>query len=179
METGQVYSIGHGGWTPRDLVAQLRDLGIQLLIDVRSIPYSRHQPEYSKRPLQELLEHGGIRYLFLGNLLGGRPPDQDCYIDGKVDYTRCRTKDPFLRGIQRIRTAYQDGLRVVLLCSEGKPWHCHRSKLIGEALAEEGIQVLHILPDGTILTQEQVINRITRGQISLFEPRFLSRKGYR
>ncbi len=54
------------------------------------------------------------------------------YTDGKVDYSKCRTKEFFRRGIERIRNAYNQGLRVCLLCSEGKPWQCHRSKLVGK-----------------------------------------------
>lgn len=68
--------------------------------------------------------------------------------EGKVDYQRCRTKAFFVRGIDRLRTASDKGMRVCLLCSESKPWECHRSKLIGWVLQDQGIDVEHVLPDG-------------------------------
>jgi uncharacterized protein (DUF488 family) len=65
------------------------------------------------------------------------------------------------------------------MCSEGRPEQCHRSKLIGEALATAGIHVCHIDETGQLLTQQQVIDRLTRGQLDLFGPTtFTSRKRY-
>ena len=65
------------------------------------------------------------------------------------------------------------------MCSEGRPEQCHRSKLIGEALAGLGISLCHIDEDGALLTQRQVIDRLTHGQLDLFgQPCFTSRKRY-
>jgi uncharacterized protein (DUF488 family) len=109
----------------------------------------------------------------------GRSDDRDCYDDeGKVDYQRCRTKDFFVRGIERLRTAHTKGVRVCLLCSEARPWECHRSKLIGWVLQDQGITVDHVRPDGSLRTQSQVIEELTAGQGELFGPRFTSRKAY-
>lgn len=177
--SGRVFSIGHGGRSLDTLVAQLHALEVPFLIDVRSSPYSRFQPEFSREPLHAQLGEQKIRYVFMGDLLGGRPPDPDCYDDaGKVDYQRCRTKDFFMRGIDRLRTAHVKGMRVCMLCSEGKPWECHRSKLIGWVLQEHGIAVEHVLPDGSVRTQDQVIEELTAGQGDLFGSRFTSRKAY-
>jgi hypothetical protein len=65
------------------------------------------------------------------------------------------------------------------MCSEGRPEQCHRSKLIGEALAAAGIPLYHIDEDGTLLSQTEVIDRLTHGQLDLFgQPAFTSRKRY-
>jgi uncharacterized protein (DUF488 family) len=177
--SGRVFSIGHGGRSLDTLVAQLHQLEVSFLIDVRSSPYSRFQPEFSREPLGTQLAERKLRYVFMGDLLGGRPADPDCYDgEGKVDYQRCRTKDFFMRGIERLRTAHVKGTRVCLLCSEGKPWECHRSKLIGWVLHEHGIAVEHVLPDGSLRTQGQVIEELTAGQGDLFGSRFTSRKAY-
>jgi len=175
---GCIYTIGHGGRTTDDFMEQIRKAEVQFVIDVRSSPHSRYQPEFSKEPLEGLLSRNSIKYVFLGDDLGGRPNDPDCYTDGKVDYDKCRTKDFFRRGIDRVRSAYEQDLRLCLLCSEGKPWQCHRSKLIGAVLLEEGIDVLHILPDGTTRSQEEVIRELTGGQVNMFGERFVSRKVY-
>lgn len=138
------------------------------MIDVRSRPYSRHQPEFDREPLRDFLGQRGLRYLFLGEQLGGRPDDADCYRDGKVDYERCRERPAFRDGLARLRKARGQRLCVALLCSEGRPEECHRSKLIGQALAEEGVPVVHIDEAGRVLTQQQVIDRLTGGQRTLF-----------
>ncbi len=160
-------------------MGQLHRLDVSYLIDVRSSPYSRFQPEFSHEPLSAQLGQRQIRYVFMGDLLGGRPDDPDCYDDeGKVDYQRCRAKPFFLRGIERLLTAHTKGMRVCMLCSEGKPWECHRSKLIGWAMQEHGVVVEHVLPDGSLRTQDQVIEQLTAGQGELFGSRFTSRQAY-
>ena len=177
--SGRVFSIGHGGRSLDVLVAQLHTLEVPFLIDVRSSPYSKFQPEFSREPLTTQLTQRKIRYVFMGDLLGGRPDDPDCYNDeGKVDYQRCRMKDFFVRGIDRLRTAHLKGMRVCLLCSEGKPWECHRSKLIGWVLQEHGIAIEHVLPDGSLRSQEAVLEELTGNQGDLFGSRFTSRKAY-
>ncbi len=177
--SGRVFSIGHGGRSLDTLVAQLHKLEAPFLIDVRSSPYSKFQPEFSREPLSSQLIQRQIRYVFMGDLLGGRPDDPECYNDeGKVDYQRCRTKDFFVRGIDRLRTAHLKGMRVCMLCSEAKPWECHRSKLIGWVLQEHGIVVEHVLPDGSLRTQKQVIDEILGTQGDLFGARLTSRKAY-
>ena len=163
-----IYTIGYGA---RDIHAFLEILQahqIAYLIDVRSSPYSKYKPEFSKKPLQNVLESGGIRYVFMGETLGGQPDDESCYVDGKVDYEMLSQKAFYKRGIERLHNAAGSGNRVVLMCSEGKPENCHRSKLIGQTLTSEGIEVLHIDEMDKIISQKDVLLRITGGQHSLF-----------
>ncbi len=91
------------------------------LIDVRSSPYSRFNPEFSQEALEKHLKQYRIRYVFMGDTLGGRPNDSTCYVDGKVDYAQVREKPFFQQGIERIRTAWEKQLRVALMCSEASP----------------------------------------------------------
>ena len=167
-DPGHVYTIGHGGRTIDELVNLLRMHDVQFLIDVRSVPNSRHQPDFSKKPLEQTLLHHGLKYVFMGKELGGWPKDSACYTNGKVDYSKCRNKAFFRQGIDRLKMAFCQGYRVCLLCSEEKPWKCHRSRLIGAVLQDEGIDVRHILPDGTVGTQDDVIRELTGGQGDLF-----------
>ena len=177
--SGRVFTIGHGAHTRAALLEELARAQVQYVVDVRSAPYSRHQPEFSKESLERFLSENGVGYVFMGDLLGGRPKDDDCYTDGKVDYTKVRAKGFFRRGIARLLNAYRQGLNVCLLCSEGRPSDCHRAKLVGAALADEGIEVLHLLPDGTRRSQEEVIVELTDGQRSLLAEHFVSRRTYR
>jgi uncharacterized protein (DUF488 family) len=103
----------------------------------------------------------------MGNTLGGRPDDETCYTDGKVDYEKVKQKPFYQQGIARLRTAWDKRLSVVLMCSEGKPQECHRAKLISETLRDLGIDVLHIDETGGVKTQTEVISQITEGQLNL------------
>ncbi len=174
-----LFTIGYGARSLDEFIAGLKANGIEFLLDVRSSPYSKFKPEFSKEVLQLSLERARIRYLFMGDTLGGQPKDPACQTDGKVDYDKVREQPFFQEGIARLRKAFEQQRPVALMCSEGRPEQCHRSKLIGEALAAAGIPVCHIDEDGSLLTQTQVIDRLTKGQLNLFgQASFTSRKRF-
>lgn len=174
-----LFTIGYGARTLEAFIAALKANRIDYLIDVRSAPYSKFKPEFSKDLLQYHVEREGIHYLFMGDALGGQPEDSACHTDGKVDYDKVRAQPWFQEGIERLRKAFEQQRRVALMCSEGRPEQCHRSKLIGEALTTAGVLVCHIDEDGGLLTQAQVIHRLTKGQMDLFgQASFTSRKRY-
>jgi len=174
-----LFTIGYGARTLEEFIAALKSNRIEHLIDVRTAPHSKFKPEFSRDHLQQHLQRAGIRYVFMGDTLGGQPNDPVCQTDGKVDYDKVRIQPFFQKGIDRLGKAFAQQHRAALMCSEGKPEQCHRSKLIGEALTTAGIPVYHIDEDGQLLTQEQVIDRLTKGQMDLFgQASFTSRKRY-
>lgn len=178
-DTPPIYTIGYGDRTLERFLAVLEANAIAYLLDVRSAPYSRFKPEFSKDALAKALAEHGIRYIYIGNSLGGRPDDPACYVDGRVDYDRVRERSFFQSGIERVEAAYRQRLRVVLMCSEGKPEQCHRSKLIGETLVAHGVPVMHIDERDLVITHDEAIQRLTDGQLSLFgQESFASRKRY-
>jgi uncharacterized protein (DUF488 family) len=178
-ETVALYTIGYGARTVDELIALLRARRIEYLVDVRTSPFSKFKPEFNKELLKHFIEQQGLRYLFMGDTLGGQPKDPACHTDGKVDYDKVRVQPFFQAGLERLKKAYSQGRWLALMCSEGRPEQCHRSKLIGEALTTAGIPVCHIDEDGQVLTQQQVIDRLTQGQMDLFgAPSFTSRKRY-
>jgi len=176
-----IYTIGYGSRDMTAFIAALKAHEIGYLIDVRSAPYSKFKPEFSRNALEATLKEHGIRYLYLGEQLGGQPKDAGCYdADGKVLYERVAEKESYRAGIARLEKAFRQGLRVAVMCSEGKPELCHRSKLIGATLDEMGIPVLHVDEADQLQTQANVVFELTDGQLSLFgEPEFTSRKRYR
>ena len=146
----QVFTVGHSNHSAEKFVRLLKENGIEVLVDTRSRPYSRHASHFNAPSLEELLSKDGIEYLFLGGELGGRPQEEMFYDrEGRVDYALVGRSQPFLDGIsmleQEIRTR-----TVAVLCSEEDPTHCHRRLLVGRALEKLGFTLRHIRGDGSI-----------------------------
>ena len=116
----------------------------------------------------------------MGDTLGGHPDDEGCYdANGKVDYERVKKTESYQTGIKRLQTAVAQKQCVALMCSEGKPEQCHRSKLIGETMERRNIQITHIDENNELQSQMHIIDRLTGGQMPLFgEDAFQSRKRY-
>ena len=176
-----IYTIGYGSRSIEQFIEVLQHHKIAYLIDVRSTPYSRYKPEFSKEALAAELQRHGIRYVFMGDTLGGHPDDETCYDkEGQVDYEKVKDTKIYQNGIARLQTAVAQQQCVAIMCSEGKPEQCHRSKLIGASLDEEDILITHIDENDEQQTQDNVIERLTKGQMLLFgEHTFHSRKQYR
>jgi len=179
MLGGHIFTIGYGARSFSDVLGQIQPAGVEFVVDVRSAPFSRYQPEFSRPALDRLLRENGIKYVFMGDQLGGRPPDVDCYTNGKVDYAKCEAKDFFQAGIRRLLDACSQGFHVCILCSESNPEQCHRSKLIARSLEARDVEVMHLLPDGSVRSTGEVIHKLTGGQETLFGDHFVSRRTYR
>ncbi len=157
MEKNPLYSIGHGRRPIEDFIALLKKYGITHLADVRSIPLSRFNPQYNRNRLQGSLAENHVAYLFMGDELGGRPKEASCYNEkGKVDYDRVKEANFFRKGINRLKEMNEEDVRLAIMCSEGKPGECHRSRLIGKVLQADGLTIMHIDEKGLLQTQEDV-----------------------
>lgn len=174
-----VFTIGYGHRPVEAFLAALSQRRIQYLIDVRSSPWSKYRPEFSANELRVLLKQSSISYVSMGDSLGGRPLDPTCYQDGHVLYDLVRERHFFQDGIKRIQRALHKNLRVCLMCSEGKPEDCHRSKLIGTALEAVGVRVIHIDAQGRELPQRDILAKISPAQPNLFGNGLASRKAYK
>jgi uncharacterized protein (DUF488 family) len=165
-----ILTFGYGSRDIDDAIDMLCAEGVEFVIDVRSSPWSRFRPEWSQDALSRSLRSKGLVYVYMGDELGGRPDHPDCYDDeGHVDYLRCRRRPEYRRGLDRLISASRQGLRVALMCSEGRPEDCHRTKLVGESLVECGVRVEHLDQAGKRCVHEEVILRITGGQLSLVD----------
>jgi uncharacterized protein (DUF488 family) len=183
MNMQTVFSIGHGNKTIEEFVSELHSYDIRFLIDIRSKPYSKYSQHFSQQPLKAVVEREHIKYVYMGEKLGGLPThDSTCFTnDGKVDYDKLKEKDYFKEGLQRLINANSQGIKVCVMCSESDPKMCHRSKLIGVELYKEGVEIQHIIGISKLLTQSQVIVELTKGLglVNLFgEENLTSRKAY-
>lgn len=159
-----IYTIGYGNRSMEEFLKVVNQYEIEYLIDVRSQPFSRFKPEFSQPALTVCLDNHDIRYVFMGDKLGGRPEDPSLSdYEGKVDYSEVRKTDNYRSGIDRLCKAFEQQEVVLLMCSEGKPESCHRSKLIGETLVgERKVKILHIDENDNLVSQSEVIERIPR-----------------
>ncbi|MDQ2731590.1 MAG: DUF488 domain-containing protein [Armatimonadota bacterium] len=169
MDGITILTIGYGDRAYEEVEQLLLRSETTVLLDVRSQPFTRYKPEFSRNALEERLQKVHIRYVFLGHELGGHPEDESCYTNGRVDYLRVEQKEWFYKGMDRLRRAFAQNQRMMLLCSEAKPQDCHRSKLIGRALVDAGLPVLHIDELGELRTQDEVLSLMLAEQGSLFE----------
>jgi uncharacterized protein (DUF488 family) len=151
-----IYTIGHSDHATEDLIALLASQGIDVLVDVRSQPYSRWVPQFNRESLEAALPGAGLRYVWQGDALGGRPRDPSLY-DGdsaRPDYARVRETADYQHGIDDLLALAGDSV-VAIMCSEGDYRQCHRSLLITPSLVRHDVRVVHILPDGRAVEAEE------------------------
>jgi uncharacterized protein (DUF488 family) len=154
-----------------EFLALLTSHAVSAVADVRSQPTS-WQSHFDRAQLPAALRDAGIEYVFLGQDLGARRSEPECYDDGRADYERIAGLPAFQKGLARIRNGL-DKHRICLLCAEKEPLDCHRTILVCRHLREPGIQIQHILADGTLedhAATERRLLKLTDVQPTLFEP---------
>jgi uncharacterized protein (DUF488 family) len=150
VSRGAVFTVGHSNHPAQRFLRLLQERAIEVVVDTRSQPYSRHASHFNAHALEAALARVGIGYLFLGGELGGRPEGGEYYDDlGRVDYALVGCSRPFLDGISRLEKEIL-ARTVALLCSEEDPVRCHRRLLVGRALEELGFTLRHIRGDGSV-----------------------------
>ena len=161
-----IVTIGHSRHPAAHFFALLARHQIEILVDVRSQPYSRFSPQFNRSQLELALKDQGLEYVFLGQSLGGRPEGSELYnADGSLNYARRAVEQDFLAGIEEVLRLAADK-RVVLFCAEADPMKCHRWLLVGKSLVSRGVSIIHIRGDGTTIPAEDD----SRKQMTLFEP---------
>jgi len=152
----QLFTIGHSSHTPEHFIGLLQQHRIEVLVDTRSAPYSRYSPQFDREALRDAVIAAGIKYLYLGDVVGGRPKDESHYDEhGRARYAAMGKNEEFLSGIARLERG-ADEFRVALMCSEEDPAHCHRRLLIGRVLSERGAELRHIRGNGELQPESQV-----------------------
>ncbi|PXA83812.1 hypothetical protein DMC47_42155 [Nostoc sp. 3335mG] len=157
----RVLTIGHSTHAIEQFVDLLRQNDVTAVADVRSSPFSRHNPQFNQGSLRVALKQAGIAYVFLGRELGARSDDPRHYESGRVVYERLARSALFRSGIERV-TSGASNHNVALMCAEKDPITCHRTILVARALTDRDIGVDHILADGTIETHEAALDRLMR-----------------
>ncbi len=148
------------------------------MVDVRSQPYSRFNPQFNCDSFKHTMAYANIDYIFAGEHLGGRPTDPTCYKNGVVpegradylklvDYGEVMKRDWYQRGIERL-LQIAAGRLTAIMCSEEDPMQCHRHHLIARTLLKGDVTVWHIRADGSVDKAELMPKKIEARQPPLF-----------
>lgn len=175
--TTTVYSVGHSNRSIEQLLALLHEVGIRLLVDVRSQPVSQRYPHFNGEDLREELEMAGLQYHWAGRSLGGlRGPRADSpHIalteDGMRGYADHMGTEIFKKGVvQLINLAGRSS--TVVLCAERLPDQCHRC-LLADYLLLQGLAVVHLINPGEH-RDHQLSAQVRRESVQLIYDRFSS-----
>jgi uncharacterized protein (DUF488 family) len=164
----KLFTIGHSNHDLEKFIRLLEDNSITTLVDVRTMPYSRHNPQFNKESLESTLSGREIQYCYAGQYLGGRPSDPTCYKSRvlptkgtdylhEVDYPEIMKRSWFVQAINRL-LELADERTTAVMCSEENPTECHRHHLIAQYLITEHpeVDVRHIRGDGTVVSARSV-----------------------
>ena len=166
-----VLTVGHSNHQVGRLIELLRLHDVSLLVDVRSQPYSRFAHQFNRENLQPVVTNAGLRYLFLGEVLGGRQLGRITDVQERVAaYDRLATSAQFQRGLDLVLEAAASST-VAILCAEEDPTECHRRVWVARGLRERGAAVQHIRGDGR-LDADEALRRLeppAGRQLGLFD----------
>ncbi len=151
MQPPSIYTIGHSTHPIDRFIRLLRENAIETLVDVRSVPFSRFNPQYRKRALESTLTEAGIGYVYLGESLGGRPGESRGFRpEDLIDYGWISEQAWYQQGLSELLDIAQ-GSTCAIMCSEENPAKCHRNLLVGQSLINGSLaQIAHIRGDGSV-----------------------------
>jgi uncharacterized protein (DUF488 family) len=143
-----LYTIGHSTRPIEEFIGMLKAREVKLLVDIRTIPKSAHNPQYMQEALRESLETAGIRYEYMKELGGLRSSKKDSVNTGWRNksfrsYADYMQSDAFKEGVEELITKAKE-VPTAIMCAEAVPWRCHRS-LVGDALLVRGVKVVDIM----------------------------------
>lgn len=159
--TNELFTIGYSPYSVSDFIGVLRKHRINAVADVRSSPYSNTSPDFSLAPLKQHLRGARIRYVFLGDELGARRIEPECYCDGKARYEKIRQLPLFREGIDRLNRGMRE-FRIALLCAEKDPITCHRTILVCREFRGQQVLIRHVLADGSAEEQSDTEERLLK-----------------
>jgi uncharacterized protein (DUF488 family) len=151
-----IYTIGYGNRSPEAFIELLKRYQITCLFDVRSYPFSQHQPWFSRDRLSELLRADAIQYVWMGHLLGDKPTEMGYYTRGRLDYMKYRASSGFKQGLLQLQSAWNAQVRFALMSQTLRPQVCHRVRLIAQALWQRGIDVAHVDEEGCLVPHKRI-----------------------
>lgn len=152
---GEIYTFGHSTRTEEETNALLAAYGIELVVDVRSFPGSRHCPWFGREAMSNWLSSG---YVWVPDLGGRRhksltdSPNEGWRLASFRNYADYSLSEEYAVGLEQLKILASEN-RVAYMCSEAVPWRCHR-QIISTSLTYEGFEVKHVINEDTCKTHE-------------------------
>ena len=144
-----VFTIGHGLIDRQEFIGLLQRFGVELVVDVRSEPYSGRAPQFNRERLEGGVGRAAYRWM---PELGGRPPEHLRVERGAPDYERMADEPSTRRALDDV-AALAATQTIALMCSESRPEDCHRSRMLEPQLAQRGVWIEHILHSGEAVAE--------------------------
>ena len=160
MSEKRLLTVGHSNREPAEFIELLHRHGVTAVADVRSQPYSRYLPRFNRETLKEWLTDSEIAYVFLGDELGARRTEAECYVDGQAKYELIEKTPAFQKGLDRIRSGVERHV-IALMCAERDPITCHRAILVAKALRTE-MEIAHIISFEELESHRDMEERLLR-----------------
>ena len=154
----ELFTIGHSTQSWEQFLELLTRHRIGAIGDVRSSPYSARFPHFNREYLKHALPDSNIQYVFLGDELGARRAERECYVDGVARYDRISRTSAFSAGLERVQKGVAR-FRLALMCAEKDPLECHRTILVCRQFRND-LDIQHILSDGSIETHTDAETRL-------------------
>ena len=149
----KIYTIGHSTQSIEEFYEMIHKFGIDCIIDVRSMPFSQHAPQFNKEHLKLFLNRCNIIYAHFGTEFGARRTDclVSTFKDGiyvqQVNFEKGISTENFQLGILRLNKALSQGRNISLMCTESNAPDCHRFSFIARYLFDKKYDVFHIIRD--------------------------------
>lgn len=172
----KIFTIGHGTLDIDSFTGLLDQFHIEMVVDVRSAPYSNYVRHFNRESLEASLRQKDYAYRYAGAYLGGRPRDPACYRSGTVpdnpradylrlvDYEAVGRTDWYRSGIDGILELAEQSVTAIL-CSEEDPLRCHRHHLIAVSLIERGMDVEHIRHGGSVCNALEMMSNSSASSV--------------
>jgi uncharacterized protein (DUF488 family) len=171
-----LFTIGYSAFQIEDFVDVLRQYGINVVVDVRSLPYSEYHEQYNKENIERILKANDIHYRNYADEFGARQTEKQFFSpEGYLDFELFAKSKKFKQGFEKINASLSQGFCVALMCAEKDPATCHRSVMVSRAFHKNGNTINHILQNGHTESQADIELTLldkyfpNRNQLTLFE----------
>lgn len=155
------YTIGHSKHTIEQFINLVNPHRIDLVIDIRSIPYSRYAPQFNVTSIKNSLGTFGLKYKYMGDVIGGKFSGSEFLDENScLDFYKVVKNESFQKGIDIVIDKIKSGLNIVLMCAEKDPLYCHRFLLVSRELNNRGVSIIHLMADGSEINNDEFVNEI-------------------
>ena len=159
--TSTIFTIGYAGFSVHEFVDALSFHRVSVVIDVRSVPFSRYAPKYDAPVISKRLESRNICYKHFPREFGSRQQDRNFYHhNGYMDFEKFAESSQFRNGVDKILEGMNHDYIFALMCAEKDPINCHRAILVARAFHKLKKTVIHIMPYGESIPHKELEIRL-------------------